>query len=121
MGQLKSKQISNFNSNVVWTSATSTEIPNSKDVMNEFIPEDSLVIESFTNLTIGASKQDWPLTLTFNVQDADTNKVSLFINGLKIKEAAKSVSGAAVIFNSIDYDIDIHDTLEVHYIKDHTV
>ena len=52
MSQLKSKQISDFNPSVDWTTVSSTEIPNSKDVNNTFVPEASLIVEEFTNQVI---------------------------------------------------------------------
>ena len=47
MSRVKSKQISDFNPAVTWTSATDKEIPNTKDIQNQFIPEDNLIIEKF--------------------------------------------------------------------------
>ena len=121
MAGIKSKQLQDFNNNVTWTSATSREIPNSKDIMNEFVPEDSLIIETFTNQTISSNGQTWQLNLSYQVQGNDTNMVTLFINGLKIQDAASSISVQTITFNAIDYDIDSLDVLEVHYIKAHTV
>ena len=120
MSQIKSKQIGDFNNNVTWTAATSTEIPNSRDVMNSFTPEDTLIAEEFTNQTISSTASVWSLTLAHNVQNNDTALVVLYINGVK-SNTVLSVSGNSVTFDSLSYDIDTIDTLEVHYVKEHTV
>ena len=126
MSRVKSKQISDFNPAVTWTSATDKEIPNTKDIQNQFIPEDNLIIEKFVNQTIASDAGTWSVITSFDVHDLATNNITLFINGLKIDEAAVSVADngsntSEITFKQIDYDIDSDDIFEVHYIKDHAI
>lgn len=126
MSRVKSKQISDFNPAVTWTSATDKEIPNTKDIQNQFIPEDNLIIEKFINQTIASDVGTWSVITSFDVHDLATNNITLFINGLKIDEAAVSVADngsntSEITFKQIDYDIDSDDIFEVHYIKDHAI
>jgi len=120
MSRLKSKQIADFNSNVNWTLASSSEIPNTRDIMNEFLPETSMVSETFVNQTISSSTGAWSLTLTYNVEDNNPELATLYINGLKTN-SINSVLNNQITFDTIPYDIDTNDTLEVHYIKSHSV
>lgn len=122
MSRLKSKQIVDFNNSVTWTSATNQEIPNSKDVQNQFIPENSMIIEEFTNQTITATSAQWTLTVTHNVQNNSASLVTLFINGFKMRSSlTSSVNNKVITFNGLGYDIDSIDVIELHYIKNHTV
>ena len=94
MAQLKSKQIQEFNDNVVWTSADSKEIPNSKDIQNNFVPEAAMVIEEFTSQSISSASANWTLTLSNSVMSNDVSFVSLWINGYKaLASITVSVSG----------------------------
>jgi len=120
MSLLKSKQIADFNSNVNWTLASNSEIPNTRDIMNEFLPETSMVSEIFVNQTISSSTGAWSLTLTYNVEDNNPELAVLYINGLKINYI-NSVLNNQITFDAIPYDIDTDDELEVHYIKSHSV
>lgn len=117
---LKSKQLSDFNDNIDWTSASSSEIPNSRDVMNYFLPESSMIYETFVNQTISSSTNTWSLTLTYNIQDDNIEFVVLYINGLKTDSVISAI-GNLVTFDQLAYDMDIGDKLEVHYIKSHSV
>lgn len=126
MSRVKSKQISDFNPAVTWTSATDKEIPNTKDIQNQFIPEDNLIIEKFINQTIASDAGTWSVITSFDVHELAANNITLFINGLKIDEAAISVvdngnNTSEITFKQIDYDIDSDDIFEVHYIKDHAI
>ena len=129
MARLKSKQIKEFQSTqtTAFRNAQGTLLGNTKDipstaaVQNEFVPEDSLVIETFINQTKSSSTGGWSLTISNRVQNDDPNLVSLFINGLKIKNAVRTISGTTLNFNQIDYDLDAIDEIEVHYIRTHTV
>lgn len=126
MSRVKSKQISDFNPAVTWTSATDKEIPNTKDIQNQFIPEDNLIIEKFINQTIASDTGTWSVITSFDVHELAANNITLFINGLKIDEAAISVvdngnNTSEITFKQIDYDIDSDDIFEVHYIKDHAI
>jgi hypothetical protein len=126
MSRVKSKQISDFNPAVTWTSATDKEIPNTKDIQNQFIPEDNLIIEKFINQTIASDVGTWSIITSFDVHELTANNITLFINGLKIDEAAVSVvdngsNTSEITFKQIDYDIDSDDIFEVHYIKDHAI
>jgi hypothetical protein len=126
MSRVKSKQISDFNPAVTWTSATDKEIPNTKDIQNQFIPEDNLIIEKFINQTIASDVGTWSIITSFDVHELTANNITLFINGLKIDEAALSVADngsntSEITFKQIDYDIDSDDIFEVHYIKDHAI
>jgi len=126
MSRVKSKQISDFNPAVTWTSATNTEIPNTKDIQNQFIPEDNLIIEKFINQTIASDAGTWSIITSYDVHELTINNITLFINGLKIDEAAVSVADngsntSEITFKQIDYDIDSDDIFEVHYIKDHAI
>lgn len=122
MAQLKSKQIKEFNDSVTWTAANSEEIPNSKDIQNNFVPESAMIIEEFTSQSISSATASWQLTLSNNVMSNDVSFVSLWINGYKaLASLTTSVSGAVVTFGALGYDIDSIDTLEVHYIKNHAV
>ena len=126
MSRVKSKQISDFNPAVTWPSATDKEIPNPKDIQNQFIPEDNLIIEKFINQTIASDVGTWSIITSFDVHELTANNITLFINGLKIDEAAVSVADngsntSEITFKQIDYDIDSDDIFEVHYIKDHAI
>lgn len=120
MSLIKSKQISDFNSNIDWTLANSSEIPNSRDIMNEFLPESSMVSETFVNQTIASSTGTWTLTLTYNVEDNNSELAVLYINGVKAN-CINTVLNDEITFDAISYDIDTDDELEVHYIKSHSV
>ena len=120
MAFLKSKQIRDFSSNITWTSASSSEIPNSRDIMNYFLPEASMISETFVNQTISSSSGSWSLTLTYDVEDNNPELVVLYINGLK-SNSVSLVSNNQITFDALSYDIDTSDELEVHYIKSHTV
>ena len=120
MAFLKSKQIGDFSSNVTWTSASSSEIPNSRDIMNYFLPEDSMISETFVNQTISSSSGSWSLTLTYEVEDNNSELVVLYINGLK-SNSVSLVSNNQITFDALSYDIETSDELEVNYIKSHTV
>ena len=112
-------QISDFNPSVDWTTVSSTEIPNSKDVNNTFVPEASLIVEEFTNQVINA-KSAWSLTLSNDVEDNNSGLVTLYVNGVKYG-AVSSVSSNTVNFNVLGFDIEDSDLLEVHYVKKHSV
>jgi len=120
MAQLKSKQISDFNPNVVWSAATATEIPNSKDIQNNFLPESSMVIEDFSGSVIVSSTGPWQLVLSSNVQNDDLDLVTIFVNGVKTN-GVTAVNGTIVTINQYAYDIAADDVLEVHYIKEHNI
>ena len=122
MASLKSKQISDFNSSVTWSSATSTEIPNSKDIQNAFIPKDSLVIDEFTGVSIPSSSGNWDITLTANVQSNDPSYVTVYVNGIKLKTVQiASVLNNVVTMLALPYDIVSDDTIEVHFVETHMV
>lgn len=122
MASLKSKQISDFNSSVTWSSATSTEIPNSKDIQNAFIPKDSLVIDEFTGVSIPSSSNNWDITLTANVQSNDPSYVTVYVNGIKLKTVQiASVLNNVVTMLALPYDIVSDDTIEVHFVETHMV
>lgn len=122
MASLKSKQISNFNDSVNWTLATDREIPNSKDIQNQFVPEDSMMLEEFTNQTITATTTQWTLTVTHDIQHNSASLITLFVNGFKMRSSlTSSVSNNVITFNALGYDIDSIDVIEVHYIKNHTI
>lgn len=120
MALIKSKQISDFNSNINWTSANSSEIPNSRDIMNFFLPETSMIFETFVNQTISSSSGSWSLTLTYDVEDNNPDLVALYINGVK-SNSVSLVSNNQVTFDALAYDIDVNDEIDVHYIKSHSV
>jgi hypothetical protein len=120
MAKLKSKQISDFNPNVVWSAATATEIPNSKDIQNNFLPEAAMVIEDFSGNSITSSTGSWQLVLSSNVQNNDLDLVTIFVNGVKTNGVI-SVNGTIVTIHQYAYDIEADDILEVHYIKEHTI
>ena len=119
MAQLKSKQISDFNSNIDWALVSSSEIPNSKDVNNTFVPEASLLVEKFLNQTITSSAA-WSLALSYDVEDNNAGLVTLYINGVKYG-IVSSVSANTVYFDALEFDIDGLDIVEVHYVKKHSV
>lgn len=122
MASLKSKQIADFNSSVTWSSATSTEIPNSKDIQNAFIPKDSLVIDEFTGVSIPSSSSNWDITLTANVQSNDPSYVTVYVNGIKLKTVQiASVLNNVVTMLALPYDIVSDDTIEVHFVETHMV
>ena len=126
MSRLRSKQIEDFNSSVTWSSATNIEIPNTKDIQNNFIPEDNLIIEKFINQTIASDSGNWTVITTKDVHGLAATNITLFINGLKIDDAAVSVADngsntSQITFKQIAYDIDTADIFEVHYIKDHQI
>lgn len=122
MATLKSKQIHDFNNSVTWTSASDSEIPNSKDIQNQFVPEDSMILEEFTNQTKASASAQWTLTVTHNIQSNSASLVTLFVNGFKMRSSLiSSVSNKVITFDALGYDIDSIDVLEVHYIKNHTV
>lgn len=122
MATLKSKQIHDFNNSVTWTSASDSEIPNSKDIQNQFVPEDSMILEEFTNQTKASTSAQWTLTVTHNIQSNSASLVTLFVNGFKMRSSlTSSVSNNVITFDALGYDIDTIDVLEVHYIKNHTV
>lgn len=122
MATLKSKQIHDFNNSVTWTSASDSEIPNSKDIQNQFVPEDSMILEEFTNQTKASTSAQWTLTVTHNIQSNSASLVTLFVNGFKMRSSLiSSVSNNVITFDALGYDIDSIDILEVHYIKNHTV
>lgn len=122
MASLKSKQIADFNSSVTWSSATSTEIPNSKDIQNAFIPKDSLVIDEFTGVSIPSSSGNWDITLTANVQSNDPSYVTVYVNGIKLKTVQiASVLNNVVTMLALPYDIVSDDTIEVHFVETHMV
>lgn len=84
--------------------------------------EDSLIIEKFINQTIPSDTNSWSITTVFNVLELDPDNVSLFINGLKIDDAALSISDvdenkSEITFKQIDYDIDVEDVFEIHYFR----
>ena len=108
-----------YNSNIDWSAVSSTEIPNSKDVNNTFVPENSLLVEEFTNQTI-VSTSPWSLELSYAVEDDNTGLVTLYANGVKYG-VVSSVSGSTVNFNTLGFDIENSDLLEVHYVKKHSV
>lgn len=120
MAFIKSKQIGDFSSNITWTSASSSEIPNSRDIMNYFLPETSMISETFINQTISSSSGSWSLTLTYNVEDDSPELIVLYINGVKTN-CINTVVNNQITFNTIAYDIDTSDELEIHYIKEHSV
>jgi len=117
---IKSKQIINFNSNVNWNSASSIEIPNTKDIQNNFVPLDSMIIEEFSNININSSSGDWQLILSYFVQDNDIDLVTIFVNGLKTN-GVKSINNNILTIEAYSYDIDTEDIIEVHYIKKYKI
>ena len=120
MALIKSKQISDFNSNINWTLANSNEIPNTRDIINEFLPETSMISETFVNQTISSSTGAWSLTLTYDIEDNNPELAVLYINGVKTN-SINSVLNNQITFDTIPYDIDTGDELEVHYVKSHSI
>ena len=120
MSKLRSKQIGDFNSNVVWTAATSNEIPNSKDIQNTFVPEDAMVVEEFTGNVIESTTPNWQLTISNQVQNNDLDLVTVYVNGLKTNKV-NNVAGFTVTLDAYKYNIEADDVVEVHYIKSHNV
>jgi len=120
MSQVRSKQISDFNSNVVWSAAHSNEIPNSKDIQNNFVPESAMVIEDFSGSAIVSSTGPWQLVLSSNVQNNDLDLITVYVNGVKTN-GVSSVTGNIVTIDQYAYDIEVDDALEIHYIKEHNV
>lgn len=123
MGRLKSKQIHDFNDSINglagWSATTNNEIPNARDIADNFVPEYALVVEEFIGLTI-ASTSAWSLTLSNNVSGDHIGLISVYVNGVKLKRAAfNSVSGTTLSLNAIDYDIDAQDVIEIHYVQAH--
>jgi hypothetical protein len=93
---------------------------------NNFIPEDNLIIERFINQTIASDAGNWTVITTKDVHGLATTNITLFINGLKIDDAAVSVADngsntSQITFKQIAYDLDAADIFEVHYIKDHQI
>lgn len=88
--------------------------------MNYFLPETSMISETFVNQTISSSSGSWSLTLTYNVEDDNSELVVLYINGVKTN-CINTVANNQITFNTIAYDIDTIDELEIHYIKEHSV
>jgi hypothetical protein len=122
MASLKSKQIADFNPAVSWNSATESEIPNSKDIQNAFIPEASLRIDEFTGVSINASAGNWDITLSSNVQANSIEFVTVYVNGMKLKVVqVSSVLNNVVTMFALPYDIVSDDVIEVHYVETHTV
>ena len=120
MALIKSKQISDFNSNINWTLASGSEIPNTRDIINEFLPETSMISETFVNQTISSSTGAWSLTLTYDIEDNNPELAVLYINGVKTN-SINSVLNNQITFDTIPYDIDTGDELEVHYVKSHSI
>jgi hypothetical protein len=120
MSLVRSKQISDFNSNVVWSAANSNEIPNTKDIQNNFVPESAMVIEDFSGSSIVSSTGPWQLVLTSNVQNNDLDLVTIYVNGVKTN-GVTSINGNIITIEQYPYDIETDDVLEIHYIKEHNV
>lgn len=120
MAQLKSKQISDFNTNQDWSLATATEIPNSRDIQNSFTPEAAMTSEKFINQTISSSTSVWTLTTTYDIQSDSVNLAVIYINGMKV-DCINSIVANLITFDLIAYNIDVEDELEVHYVKSHLV
>lgn len=120
MSSIRSKQINDFNSSVTWDQTTSSEIPNGRDILNYFLPESSMIFETFLNQTISSSTGAWSLTLSYNVEDNNIALIVLYVNGVKYN-VAQSISGTQVTFDTLPYDIEVNDELEVHYIKQHSI
>ena len=65
------------------------------------------IIEKFINQTIASDVGTWSVITSFDVHDLATNNITLFINGLKIDEAAVSVADngsntSEITFKQID-------------------
>lgn len=120
MSRIRSKQVIDFNSSIDWTAVTSNEIPNSRDIQNSFIPEDSMIVEDFTGSTVNSSAGQWQLTLLYSVQSDNPDFVNIYVNGVKTNGIV-SVSGDVITVEQYPYDIESDDNFEVHYIKTHTV
>lgn len=129
MAKLKPKQIAGFE--VTNTSAfndgtqivaNETSFASTAAIQNEFIPEQSLIIEQFSGLSFESSTQSWSITLTKTVQDDNVDLVTVFINGVKLMDDyTVGVSGNLVSMATLAYDIESNDIIEVHYVESHTV
>lgn len=129
MAKLKPKQIEGFEatrtsafndgSQIVASEAT---FPSTAAVQNEFIPEQSLIIQQFTGLTANSLTQPWSITLASSVQNDDSSFVTVFVNGVKLMDNATLGASANVItMGTLLYDIESNDIIEVHYVESHSV
>lgn len=129
MAQLRPKQIKGFE--VTNTSAFNdgTQIVANEQtfastaaIQNEFIPEQSLIIEQFTGVSFPSSTQGWNITLMNPVQNNSADMVTVFVNGVKLMDnATEAVTGNVVKMAQLSYDIDSIDIIEVHYVETHSV
>ena len=129
MAKLKPKQIAGFEVTNVDAFNDGTQIVANEEtfastaaIQNEFIPEQSLIIEQFTGFTFASSTQQWNITLSNPVQQDNVDMVTVFINGVKLMDNfTVSVSGTVVTMATLSYDIEANDIIEVHYVESHTV
>jgi hypothetical protein len=126
MSRIKSQQIRDFNSEVTWTGERSNlEIPNTKDIKDQFISKSELVEEEFSE-NINSSAGTWELTLVENVYDGDPDLVSIHVNGVKTNGVISVLNGlnpgqpnggATLTISAYGYDIDTDDKVVVNYAK----
>lgn len=129
MAQLKPKQIAGFEvTNTAAFNDGSQIVANEQTfastaaIQNEFIPEQSLIIEQFTGLTFASSTQQWNITLNNTVQQDNVDMVTVFVNGVKLMDNhTVSVSGTVVTMAQLLYDIEGDDIIEVHYVESHSI
>jgi hypothetical protein len=119
MSQLRSKQIFDFNSSITWSGATSSEIPNSYDIKQQFLAKDQMAVEEFTNQTIASSTSQWTLTLSQAVLNDEEDFVSVYVNSLKtdgVLSVSTTGGQSTITIDAYDYNIDSTDVIKVHYI-----
>lgn len=120
MALIKSKQISDFREVVDWAGATSTDIPNSWDVKEEFIVKEQMVSEIFYNNTISSANQTWSLALSDYVYADDIDNVNVFVNVIKTDNVISITSGATgsiITMGPYGYDIEPEDLIKVRYMR----
>jgi hypothetical protein len=129
MAKLRPKQIEGFEvTNIdafndgTQIVASETTFPSTAAVQNEFIPEQSLLIEKFTGLVVNSLTQPWSLTLSKAVQNDDTSLVTVFVNGVKLMDdVTLGASANLVTMSTLDYNIEASDIIEVHYVESHSI
>ena len=129
MSQLKPKQIEGFRPQreVAFKfggveNASVTTFASTAAIANAFIPEQSLIVEQFTGLTVSSSTSAWNITLSNNVHEDNVDLVTVFVNGVKLMDTfTLSATGNNVTMSTLAYDIAADDVIEVHYVEDHAV
>lgn len=115
MSKIRSKQISDFSESVTWANASSTQIPSAESIKNQFIAQDQLAVDVFVdNYSSGGGT--WSVTLSEDVLNDDPELVTIYVNGVKTN-GVQSVTGSVLIIGQYGYDIDINDSLKIHYVK----